>query len=131
MINPDAMIVILAVVCAVVIGLAASEHGKHTARNLAKISTEGASYSDALRYLDVPEDHPEGMLVGLWGHDHGAESWWWRCSLCREHDLWLSAEACAAASAGHVCSPIDLEAAKAEAKRQHPAHRLSRPEGTL
>lgn len=123
MISPEAMLVIATVACTVVIGLVVADHGKTQALRLAKISTEGASYADAMRYLAVSEDHPEGMLVGLWGADSNAEAWWWRCSLCREHDLWLSPEACALASSAHVCSPIDLEAAKAEAKRQHPAYR--------
>lgn len=114
-----------AAVCLVVIAVVAL--GGKSSRELAALqrateATEGASYTEALAYLGVSEDHPAGMLVGAWGADPAAEVWWWRCSLCREMDLWLPPEVCAEVAALHVCVPAALEAAKAEAKRQHPAH---------
>lgn len=127
MISPDAMFTICAVVSLVFIGIIVA--GEKGAAEFQRESRpvewwERASYADTMRYLGVPEEHPPGMMVGLWGKHPNTPSWWWRCTLCREYDLWLTPDQAAAASASHECSTVDLEAAKAEARALHPAWRV-------
>lgn len=112
-------------ICVLVCGAAIAAHYAHAmaVEALDRALRPDASYAETMRYLGVSENHPPGMLVGVWGQDPNAAEWWWRCSLCREHDLRLTPDACAAASSAHECSAVDLEVAKDEAKAQHPAYR--------
>lgn len=124
MLSPDSMLVITAAVCVLVIGVyALAESSQRDLERFQDACTQDLTYAQAMAFLEVPEDYPPGMLSGLWGEDPGADAWWWRCSLCREYDLHLSAVAAALEASTHVCDPAYLERAKADAKAQHPAFR--------